>query len=274
MTKKFLVFILLAAAVHGAESPGIKLREWQCGIAFEPRGEPAMSMYLWFYEWTLFGAVRPGEHTPGFYDFHREVGRDGSWAVIRSEMFELHLAAAEDGADLSLHVTNITDHDWPEVAAIIPCFNPGREGDTPETKPLPGNRLFADEDQQRTWFLGPEGPVALVTRAIHFRSEFRREVDEVSPSGKFVFSEKWPTSPVNAHGGLIIRESTDGRWVTGVSWDDYMSVQGHNPWYCMHHSIRVGALKRGESKVIRGKIYLFRGNKDALLAKYRKGRGD
>lgn len=230
-------------------------------------------MYLWFYEWTLFDAIRPGQHTPGFYDFHREVGRDPKWALIRSSMFELSVIATEDGADLSLHVTNTTDDDWPEEAAIIPCFNPGRVEGTPVTGPTPKNRLFADLEEKHSYFLGPDGLTPLVTRAIHFNQRLRAKVDTWAEAGQFVFSGKWPTSPVNSHAGLIIRESSDGQWVTGISWDDYVSVQGHNPWRCMHHSIKVGPLKRNESKVIRGKIYLFRGTKEDLLEKYRKAQG-
>jgi hypothetical protein len=68
----------------------------------------------------------------------------------------------------------------------------------------------------------------------------------------------------------MIRESTDGEYVTGIAWEDFISVQGHNPWCCMHLSIRVGALKKGESKTIRGRIYLFKGNKDECMELFKK----
>jgi hypothetical protein len=265
-----LAALLLLPGVVRPEKPRITLQEWQRGIAVESSAAAGMSMYLWFYEWTLFDAVRPGEHTPGFYDFYRELGRDHSWAVIRSSIFELTAVTTEDGADLSLHVTNLTDHDWPEIAAIIPCFNPGREEEGSAESRIPKNRQFADIDQKHTYFLGPDGLTPLVTRAIHFNDRLRAKVDMRSKTGQFVFSSKWPTSPVNANGGLIVRESSDGQWVTGISWDQFVSVQAHNPWHCMHHSVRVGPLKKNESKVIPGRIYLFRGTKEDVLTKYRK----
>jgi len=38
----------------------------------------------------------------------------------------------------------------------------------------------------------------------------------------------------------------------------------------MHLSVRVGPLKQGETKTIRGKIYLFEGNKEDCIEKYTK----
>ena len=68
----------------------------------------------------------------------------------------------------------------------------------------------------------------------------------------------------------MIRESTDGKWVTGIAWERFVSVQGHNPWQCMHLSINVGPLPRGDERKVRGKIYLFQGSKEDLLSRYRE----
>jgi hypothetical protein len=38
----------------------------------------------------------------------------------------------------------------------------------------------------------------------------------------------------------------------------------------MHAAARVGALKPGETRVIRGRLYLLRGTKEELLAHFRK----
>ena len=66
----------------------------------------------------------------------------------------------------------------------------------------------------------------------------------------------------------MIREDDAHKWVMGIAWDDFLSAQGHNPWKCMHLSVRVGPLKSGASKVIRGKIYLFEGSKEDCIKKY------
>ena len=81
-------------------------------------------------------------------------------------------------------------------------------------------------------------------------------------------------SEPNTVGGLIVREATDGKWVCGIAWEDFLSAQGHNPWECMHLSIRIGPLESGKSKTIRGRIYVFEGDKEDLLQRYRDDFGD
>ena len=56
------------------------------------------------------------------------------------------MTATTDGADLELTARNRTDYDFPPIAAVIPCFNPG---------PVPSrNPEFANTN---TYFLGPDG---------------------------------------------------------------------------------------------------------------------
>ncbi len=155
-------------------------------------------------------------------------------------------------------MTNRSDHDWPEAACIIPCFNPG----PPENR----NQQFANT---KTYFISPDGPTRQVNREIHFNADLRRQIDALSDRGAFVFSKKWPTSEVNAVAGLLLRESEDGQWVSGIAWERFLSAQAHNPWECMHLSVRGGPLKQGESRTIRGKVYLFKGGRQDCLSRYR-----
>jgi hypothetical protein len=253
-------FLLLGiAGLAQAQESRSKLRlfDWERGIGFESPHQKDMRMYLWFYEWNLFEARRPGPHTIGTYRLPRKVSDDGAMGEVRTKDLHLTVKSGTDAADLTLAVTNLSDHDWPELAAIIPCFNPGPK----ETR----NPLFANTN---TYFYGPRGLERLQKREIHFAQTLRPALDRISPEGQFVFSFKWPTSPVNAAGGILIRESTDGKWVTGIAWEDFLSAQGHNPWECMHLSVRVGPLKRQKQKIIRGKLYLLQGTKEDCFKRF------
>ena len=236
----------------------LALWEWERGIAVTPREQETMAMYLWFYEWHLFDAVDEGEHTEGgFRGFKRQVSQEKDAAILSSEAMRLSFQTVPDGVELRLSISNRSDHDWPPLAAIIPCFNPGPKDEQ--------SRQFANT---RTYFLSDAGLHKQHQREIHFNAELRSQLATFSPAGEFVFSHKWPTSEVDATRGILIRESTDGQWVTGIAWEDFLSAQGHNPWECMHLSIRVGPLQRGETREIRGKIYLFRGTKEACLERF------
>lgn len=260
------ILILMGCSVTKSDAKStIRLREWksakgsQGGIAVESTHEKAF-VYLWFYEWHMFDAVLKGQHTKGSADWLWQVSLEQNQAVMKSPALSLKMKATNKGADLMLTITNKSDHDWPEIAAIIPCFNPGNK--TAEVKESP---LFLDKARKNTYFVGPDGLELLKQREIHFNDAIKSALDRVSPTGKFVFSHKWPTSDTNATAGLMVRESEDQKWVAGIAWENFLSAQGHNPWNCMHLSVLVGPLKRGESKKIRGKIYLFQGTKEDCL---------
>ncbi len=244
------------------------LDEWSRGVAIESTESEDAFMYLWFYEWHMFEAVERGEHTSGSSDWLWTISEDKRSAFMKSDWLGLDAQAVEDGAELTLSITNKSDHDWPELAAIIPCFNPDSTGRGVPEKQTKVNTLFQDLEHTRTYYLGTSGLERQEQREIHFNEKFRPVLDGKSPEGKFEFSGKWPTSPKNAVAGIMIRESSDGKWVSGIAWEDFLSAQGHNPRKCMHLSVRVGPLKKDETKTVRGRIYLFDGDKDDCLKRF------
>lgn len=262
-----LAGIAASSGAVGAAAPNVKLWEWEKGIAIESVDQPGMTAYLWFYEWNMFDARLPGVHTSGTYHLERIVSRDGTTATIVDPDMQLDLKAGTGAVDLSLRIVNRSQHDWPQLAGIIPCFNPGAPPSRTTQYPLA--RLNTQLANRRTYFVAKEGLERLVDREIHFNTELRDQIDRLAPDGRFVFSSKWPTSDVDAHDGILVRDSTDGKWVAGIAWEDFLSAQGHNPWQCMHLAVRVGPLKQGQTKTVRGKIYLFAGNRKDCLARFR-----
>jgi hypothetical protein len=268
--RKLLFLIAALPALAAAGKP--TLFEWERGFGLRVSGEPEADMFFWIYEWNMFEAMRPGEHTHGTYQLPRTLQPGGAEALVDSPALRLVLRAVEDGAELELRVTNTTEATWPALAGIIPCWNPGMVGGTNPSMPAALNRNFADPWRQRTFFVSADGLTALTSRAIHFNHGLRVEVDRASAAsgGRFAFSQKWPTSEVEAVAGILVREAEDGRWVTGIAWEDFLSVQGHNPWNCMHACVRIGALEPGESRTLRGRLYLFMGTKEDCVARFRR----
>jgi hypothetical protein len=256
---------MLTAFRSAAAFPDIRLSEWERGVSVDSTGQPDMRVYLWFYEWHMFDAVTPGQHTRGNWTNRAEVSPLNAHLVNGNAGVELDVKAASGGAELKLTVTNRSKHDWPTLASLVACFNPGPE----DTR----NRQFANT---KTWFNSADGLKRLAGKApreIHYNHALMELITKQADSnGRYAWSEKWPKSNVDAVDGLIIRESTDGRWVTGIAWDRFLAAQGHNPWECMHLSVRVGPLKRSETRTVNGRIYLFEGTKEELLERYRKDR--
>lgn len=78
-----------------------------------------------------------------------------------------------------------------------------------------------------------------------------------------------PLSPIVPSNGLIGCVSADGRELLATAWEPYQELfQG--VIVCLHSDFRIGGLKPGESKAIRGKIYLMPADLPALRERYRR----
>ena len=78
-----------------------------------------------------------------------------------------------------------------------------------------------------------------------------------------------PLSPLVPSSGLTGCFSADGRQIMAVAWEPYQEIfQGVIA--CIHSDFRLGGLKPGETKKIRGKIYLVPTDIPALLARYER----
>lgn len=78
-----------------------------------------------------------------------------------------------------------------------------------------------------------------------------------------------PLSPDVPSNGLIGCFSADEEWILATAWEPYQELfQGVIT--CLHSDFRIGGLKPGESKVIRGKVYIVKESPEQLLARYAK----
>jgi hypothetical protein len=78
-----------------------------------------------------------------------------------------------------------------------------------------------------------------------------------------------PLSPIVPSNGLIGCISADGQELLATAWEPYQELfQG--VIVCLHSDFRIGGLKPGESKTVRGKLYLMPADFPGLLARYRR----
>ena len=99
----------LASVARGAQAEELmKLTNWERGVKVESRTDEAGFAYFWFYEWHLFDAVAKGEHTHGTHAWKWNVNAKGTLARMNSEWLKMKVTAAENGAVLTLDITNTT----------------------------------------------------------------------------------------------------------------------------------------------------------------------
>ncbi|MDG2223036.1 MAG: hypothetical protein P8L85_16770 [Rubripirellula sp.] len=78
-----------------------------------------------------------------------------------------------------------------------------------------------------------------------------------------------PLSKLVPSSGLTGCFSADEKMILAVAWEPYQEVfQGVIT--CIHNDFRIGGLKPGETKTIRGKMYLLPADETRLLSRFRK----
>lgn len=78
-----------------------------------------------------------------------------------------------------------------------------------------------------------------------------------------------PLNPKRPSNGLIGCVSHDDKMILAMAWEPYQELfQG--VIICLHSDFRIGGLKPGEKKSIRGKMYFVKNDVPALLKRYRK----
>ncbi|MCC6235727.1 MAG: hypothetical protein IT580_24025, partial [Verrucomicrobiales bacterium] len=76
-----------------------------------------------------------------------------------------------------------------------------------------------------------------------------------------------PLSPLVPDSGLIGAFSSDEKWIFATAWEPYQELfQGVAR--CLHSDFRLGGLQPGETRDVRGRIYLVTNDVPALLARY------
>ena len=78
-----------------------------------------------------------------------------------------------------------------------------------------------------------------------------------------------PLSPLVPDNGLIGCTSGDGKLMWASAWEPYQELfQGVAR--CLHSDFRLGVLQPGETKHIRGKIYILPNDAPALVRRYQR----
>ncbi len=78
-----------------------------------------------------------------------------------------------------------------------------------------------------------------------------------------------PISPVVPANALIGCFSADGKYLLATAWDQTQELfQG--VLVCLHSDPRIGGLKPGETKKLRGKVYFLKNDPDTLLKRYQR----
>jgi len=261
---------LVAAPLAAAEPDRTLSLTWDKEIlTIHGKHLPGGALDVWYIE----AFCRPGSTRREWSQTvipHRtelvESGRDGRMIALRSRLddgvvVEHDIRAGRDEVDFRVVATNPTGVEsrahWAQ-----PCIRVDRyAGTKPERSSeayLP--RCFVDVDGKPARLpTTPWARAALYTPGQVWCPEGVSR-DDVNPR---------PLSSIVPSSGLIGCVSADGKELMATAWEPYQELfQG--VIVCLHSDFRLGGLKPGQSKTIRGKIYLMPADFAELRARYRR----
>ena len=172
------------------------------------------------------------------------------------------ITAGEDAVDFRLVAHNPTDRrseaHWAQPCIRVGDFTGSGKDDTPDAyRYITKSFVFLDGELERMptpgWATEARYEPGQVWRPAHVPP------DDVNPR---------PVNELRPSNGLIGCFSGDGGMVLATAWQPYQELfQGVAR--CLHSDFRLGGLKPGETKRIRGKLYLVPSDIPALLQRYR-----
>jgi hypothetical protein len=174
------------------------------------------------------------------------------------------ITASDDEVDFRLVAQNPTDREsqahWAQPCIRVDKFTGCPTDDARTLVPKYARQCFIFLDGQLTRL--PTEPWADKARYTPGQVYCPKHVDrdDVNPR---------PLSSLVPSNGLTGCFSADGRQIMAVAWEPYQEIfQGVIA--CIHSDFRLGGLKPGETKNIRGKIYLLPADISALVARYER----
>jgi hypothetical protein len=173
------------------------------------------------------------------------------------------LTAGKDEVDFRLVATNPTERTsqahWAQPCMRVDGFTGCSAQDARDIVPAYARQCFLFLDGKLTRL--PTHPWAEKARYIPGQVYCPAHVDrnDVNPR---------PLSPLVPSHGLCGCFSKDEKTMLAVAWEPYQEIfQGVIA--CIHNDFRLGGLEPGQTKEIRGKVYIVPADVDRLLERYR-----
>ena len=211
--------------------------------------------------------------------YKKEIPRDSLWS---KQNWTYYMLPVEDGVEVLLLVETFK-RGLPEYYGVQQCFRLSGETNQNWRKEIACTPAFSEydlwqkEDQPKTsltsvlkdseWCELPAAKKTFGARtpqgnAIDFLLSNGNVMNEVGP---YHAEMLYP-----ADYGLITRTDKNENWICGIYWENTSHVTNHHPADCLHSIVNIGNIPPFSKRLLRGKIYWFKGNKEKLLNHFQK----
>ena len=207
------------------------------------------------------------------FTYEQVIEKDTHW---RRQNWRFCMKPVADGLELCLVVETFGEG-LPAYYGVQQCFRMSGEGNIGWRKAVACTAAFSEYDlwdkegtpQTSLTFVARDGVCQRLPagrEAVGARTPTGLAVDLLRKGG----SLEERVGPYDARMvdtvdcPLIARTDVEGEWVCGIYWERTSHVTDHHPADCLHAVVNVGNNPPFSKRAFRGKIYWFKGSKEAL----------
>ncbi len=262
-------FTLWAAATSSPAADGLSIAWTNNMLSISSSEMPGGSVSIWYLEaFCRSGSTHRDWHQTTIPHRTEVIGaaRNGKRIRLRTQVepsveIAHDIRAGRDEVDFRLEVQN-SGEEFVDVQWFQPCIRVKAFTGLDQSNYVKRCFIFTDrgirtlDETHRTEEAIYRGGQVYVPPGI--------STNDVNPR---------PLSPEQPANGLIGCFSRDHRYLLATAWDNTQELfQG--VIVCIHNDPRIGGLKPGETKTLRGKVYFLPNDPAALLERYRRDFGE
>ena len=274
MNKPLLLAALLfsALSLHGADKPTLRLERDKNWLIIKAPHIPGGGIRINYLEAYCRGGSTDADWMKHTYVGHKtelvSLSPDGRRLQLRCAVndglvVDHDIRAGDDDVTFDLTAKNPTDHvneaQWAQPCVRLGDFA-GGEKDEPRTPDIKLSRSFIFLDGQLATM--PTQPWATQARYVPGQVWAPKNVPRTDVNPR-------PLSSLVPSNGLIGCFSKDDKWIFATAFEPYQELfQGVAQ--CLHSDFRLGLIPPGQTRKIRGKIYIVPKDVTALVQRYTK----
>lgn len=216
---------------------------------------------------------------PEVFVYRHKISKDDHWS---KQNWTYYMLPVDDGIEILLEIKTY-EEGLPEYYGVQQCFrmsgktNAEWRRKVAETPAFSEYDLWAnqgDEKQSLTYVIRNDSwePLPAGEHTVGARTPMGIAIDHLRSSGippkKVGPYEAEMQASIDY--GLITRTDKKQNWVCGIYWENTSHVTDHHPADCLHSIVNIGNIPPFSRRIIRGKIYWFKGSKQDLAGHFQK----
>ena len=214
------------------------------------------------------------------FTYKHEIEKSSHWA---RQDWTYYMVPVDDGIEILFEIKT-HEEGLPEYYGVQQCFRMSGVTNQPWRQEIAKTPAFSEYDLWKKEGDGPKTSLTYVMRSnqwealpagdscVGARTPLGMAIDHLRTEGNMMdkvgpYRASMQT-PIDR--ALISRTDVKGKWLSGIYWEQTSHVTDHHPADCIHSVINIGNIPPRSCKVLRGKIYWFKGSKDKLLEHFNR----